>query len=485
MDKTWLNLLFDQASDQRTWPQALETVRKIPWKNEITEGNQDELKTDGERLVPFLLKALEDKRGHNRASMLLGLIASPTCIQPLKSLLMNGDSESNSDVQRWAAMTLLRVGDIAFPAIETLLESTPEEPGRILLGRMSHFWDQENARTRELIEIAVQLFLKSLSHSGSEESSTIQKDAAAALLARGVNEDSAVERLRPLLDGDDPEVRLQVAGMLAGGGVETERAIDLGIAGLSADDPRLRVLAAQVLGRIGEPASRAVPDLLDHLDEQDRYASRAIKKSLVQIGPVGIPEIVKVMNHDSNPQVRARCAAVLSGKGAEAAFDDLHRLAIHDPDDNVRWRASRALHMIKERENPAYLEAILVNSNHRENGSYRWRGGKIAQSGAYVFPLWKCLVSNDEDVRRTTFELVKKFKLHQQEPLARWWVRGVMDSELEWLVNDDPQMIRRRLEALTLLDQHLIHHESFLRQSAEHTDDSINELARRLLSRLD
>jgi len=60
-----------------------------------------------------------------------------------------------------------------------------------------------------------------------------------------------------------------------------------------------------------------------------------------------------------------------------------------------------------------------------------------------------------------------------------------MDSELDWLVNDDPLMIRRRLDALTLLDQHLLHHESFLRQSAEHRDDSINDLARRLLSRLD
>jgi len=343
MNENWLQQLFDQVGDQDAWPQAVESLRNIPWKDKITKADLAELKNEGEQLVPLLLWALEDKRG---------------------------------DIQGRAAMTLMRVGDVAFPTIQTILNSSTEsalkEPGRILLGSMGYFWDQENARTHELIEIAVQKFLTSLSHSGSGESDALstQAVAAAALMAHGVNEDSAVERLGLLLDSNDPKVQLQVAGMLAGGGVEVERAIDLGIAGLNAADSKLRVLAARVLGRIGEPASRAVPALLDHLDEQDGYASSAIKKSLVAIGPVGIPEIVQVMNGNPNPQVRARCAAVLSGKAAAAAFDDLHRLAIHDPDDDVRWRASRALRQINgRRENPAYLESILVNSNHRENGS--------------------------------------------------------------------------------------------------------------------
>jgi len=191
------------------------------------------------------------------------------------------------------------------------------------------------------------------------------------------------------------------------------------------------------------------------------------------------------MNHNSNPQVRARCASVLSGPTAVAAFDDLHQRAIHDPDDNVRFRASRALRSIKGSENPAYLEAILVNSDHRQNGAYRWNGGKISQRGTYALELWKCLVSNDDDVREATFEIVKRFQLHQKESLARFWVRGVMGSDVDWLVNDDPNVIFRRLEAVSLLESYLGFHEPFLHECVNHEDGAIKELARQLLSRLE
>lgn len=489
MEKTWWEQLLDQAKDERTWPQGFEVLKKIPWKDKITEADLVGLKDQGERLVPFLLQARDKKNASNRASLLLGLIESPTCIAPLKLLLLDDD---NSEAQRWAAMTLMRVGDVAFPIVQSILETTSDEPARCLLSHTALFWDSDNIRTAELIEIVVQLFLnsvadsKSVADSGKDDAgslSALRTAAANALMAHGVNEGSAVQRLRPLLSNDGLLSQLQTAGILARGGVEVEQAIDLAIGGLDADDPKLRVLAARVLGRMGESASRAVPALLDHLDEQDGYASMAIKKSLVMIGPIGIPKIVEVMNRHANPQVRARCAAVLSGPAAVAAFGDLHRLAVHDPDDDVRFRASRALRRIKPKENPAYLEAILVNSDHGENGSYRWRGGKIAHQGTYVVGLWNCLVSNDADVREATFELVRKFQLHQKEPLAEWWCRGLF-SEHDRLVNDDPQMIRRRLEALTLLDQHLNLHETFLQQCAEHDDDSINRLARQLLSKL-
>ena len=476
---TWLDQLFKHASDKAEWPQAIESLVKVPWKHEIAEVELNKLILDGEQLVPFLLQALKSDRADNRASMLLGLIASPTCIAPLQSLLMDDDS----DFQQLAAMTLMRVGDVAFPTIQSFLVS-PGEPSQLLLRRMSGTsWNRENDRTDELIEIAVQMFLRSVSDliNGDSEISTIQEAAADALMFHGVNETSAVERLRPLLDSDRKVVQLQVAGMLAGGGVEIERAIDLGIAGLNEKEPELRTLAAKVLGRMGESALRGVPFLLDHLDEKDRYASTAIKKSLVAIGPIGIPDIVQVMNNSSNPRVRGRCAAVLSGKAAVAAFDDLHRLAIEDPNGNVRYRASRALKLIKPKGNAAYLEAILCNSDHRENGSYRWRDSIIAQRGTYVILLWECLVSQDEKTRELTFDLVKRFHLHQHETLASCWV-GI---ELDWLSSDEPSLIHRRLEALTLLDQYLSYHESFLRESAKHPDDSIRELASELLSRLD
>lgn len=481
MTENWLQLLLDQASDSESWPLAMETLRRIPWKDTISAAQRVRLRNEGSSMTAFLLQAHQEKTHSNRASMLLGLIQSPDCIPSLLAMLKNDDTEQ----QRTAGNTLCRLGDIAFASIELCLRSGTEISRERLLLCVEYFWDrQRNERTNELIEIIVQIFTGKVNGEFSADLS-LRSSATNALMALGVSQPSTVESLLPWLESDDATVQLQVAGMLAAGEVEVERAIDLAIAGLKAAGPKHRVLAARVLGRIGESALRAVPALLDHLDEQDRYASAAIKKAIVTIGPIGIPEIVQVMNNDSNPQVRGRCAAVLSGPTALDAFDDLHQRAVHDPHNSVRFRASKALNRIKRKENPAYLEAILVNSDHRENGAYRWDGGKFTQRGTYVSDLWKCLVSNDDDVRAATFEIVKRFQLHQKEPLARWWVRGMKDFEPVWLVNDDPKTIFRRLEAVALLDQHLHLQETFLQQCANHEDDSISQLARQLLLKLE
>ena len=55
---TWLDQLFKHASDKAEWPQAIESLVKVPWKHEIAEVELNKLILDGEQLVPFLLQAV-------------------------------------------------------------------------------------------------------------------------------------------------------------------------------------------------------------------------------------------------------------------------------------------------------------------------------------------------------------------------------------------------------------------------------------------
>lgn len=341
-----------------------------------------------------------------------------------------------------------------------------------------------------MIGLAVQFFLRSEKGGCGDEDTegsknSIRDIAAEALLKTGVRQVESVRLILPFMQSEDLKLRLQAAGMLAAGGQKIEQAVELAEEGLDVAEPRIRCLAAEVITRLADHAHSALPALLSHLGEQDGYASSAIKKAIVAIGPVGIPMIVEVLKHDPNAQVRARCASILAGKGAEPAFDALHAAALNDSSDDVRFRATRALVRIKRGENPAYLESILVNAEHNENGSYRWRAGEISQMGTYLPQLWKCLVSSDEKIRQPTIELVKRFQLHRHRSVARHWVRGSAAGEIGWLVNGDEQVLSRRLEALFLLDKHLHFHEDFLRECALHEDQKIGALAKQLIHQLE
>ena len=269
--------------------------------------------------------------------------------------------------------------------------------------------------------------------------------------------------------------------VLAAGDTQINAAIEVGIHGLEDPDYRVRKFSARMLGALGEKGQPAIPSLLTHLDEKNGYASSAIKRALVLIGPIGIPQIVDVMKRHPNSKVRARCAHILSGKLASIAFDDLREASVNDVSPDVRFRAALALRAIRPHENPAVLEAILVNADHNDRGGYSWTGGQISSRGTYTVNLWRCLLSNNETIRKQTFELVKQFQLYSHEPLAKSWGRA---GEFEVTNHDDPSMLVRRLEALTLLDEHLHFHVEFLKECADFPPGPIHQLAIELLQKL-
>lgn len=140
-----------------------------------------------------------------------------------------------------------------------------------------------------------------------------------------------------------------------------------------------RLKAMQALGDQGTAARDAIPALAKHLRHKDKDLAGQAARSLAQVGPAAVPELLKALQDpapevrpralwalgvlgpeagqavgpvgaflkDGDAKVRALAAWVLGEMGpAAAAAAPLLARALRDPDPQVRARAAEALHDI-------------------------------------------------------------------------------------------------------------------------------------------
>lgn len=184
----------------------------------------------------------------------------------------------------------------------------------------------------------------------------IQWRASAALGSLGPE---AVDRLIPLLDHRDVNVRLGIIEALAQ--IREGRAVPPMIRLLDDESAEVRWAAALALGEMGDPI--AIDPLVLMLMDPDRYARYGAAKSLERLGwrpsntaeqvcdaiarqeweripPLGqeaIDPLIPFMK-DRDAEVRRRAAELLGEVGGDRA-GEYCRLMLADPSPRVRWSA--------------------------------------------------------------------------------------------------------------------------------------------------
>lgn len=164
------------------------------------------------------------------------------------------------------------------------------------------------------------------------------RGAVRMALVEWLIECGAVERARARTHSRDP-VRRAIAA---------ERLGDAGVLETSADTTRLlddryadvRIVAARALGKLGNGA--AVPDLLATLESPRPVPAGIVSMALVHLGPVAVDGLAHSLGSRS-AVVRGVCADLLGLHGALQAAKWLSLLVEHDPDPDVRARSAVAL----------------------------------------------------------------------------------------------------------------------------------------------
>ena len=132
------------------------------------------------------------------------------------------------------------------------------------------------------------------------------------------------------------------------------------------------------LGRGAERRQRVLarltqePDLLINLDAADLPSSA----DMIRLGRKATPAIIGGLVNSMSPQVRATCAAVLTGTRDPAALDALID-ALDDPNHEVRGLALRALGAVESRKAVPKLVALM----NRRRSSYGLREEAVSALG--------------------------------------------------------------------------------------------------------
>jgi HEAT repeat protein len=131
---------------------------------------------------------------------------------------------------------------------------------------------------------ALQAYLEAISQ-GDDQSA---QGRLPALIRQG---EAALERLTPLLNHPNPDIRWWVVRALAE--IQADSAARLLIKSLGDEDVTVRQCAALALCR--RPDIRAVPDLISTLGEPDRLLARLAGQALISLGPPAVPSLIEVM----------------------------------------------------------------------------------------------------------------------------------------------------------------------------------------------
>src|ERR1043166_3964540 len=107
------------------------------------------------------------------------------------------------------------------------------------------------------------------------------------------------------------------AGLMHGQQSAEKESVDLYLGIIGSDKPAVRLKAVQKLGNFGLAGRSAAPALGVRLDDADDKVADVAARSLAQIGPGGVSELVRGTLSDK-PSVRYRCVWALGLMGPDA-----------------------------------------------------------------------------------------------------------------------------------------------------------------------
>jgi HEAT repeat protein len=222
--------------------------------------------TEDKRVLPVLIKALKDRYISNEAAHALGNIGKDA-VPALLPLLKGRDTE----LRKWAAVALSDIGPEAKETIPALIECL-EDQDQSLRG-----W------------------------------------AAAALGRMAPESKAAIPALIKLLDKDD-------LGFTRGRGGSTtiealsrfrEQAVPALSEALKDPSEKIRAGAAGCLAIIGKPAKGAIPALILALGDKHQLVRENAGFGLIAIEDDAVPALVKALQEERDPAIRAAVAMVL------------------------------------------------------------------------------------------------------------------------------------------------------------------------------
>jgi HEAT repeat protein len=162
--------------------------------------------------------------------------------------------------------------------------------------------------------------------------------ASAALAAVDVTHRPAL--LEALTSGDADARWWAVRALAALACLSDERATSALLATAADRDPEVRTAALFALGECRAP--EAVTPLLFALGDHSLYIARIAADALIRIGSPAVPGLVRALEQDATPQVRANAARALALIGDQSAIPALFH-ALDDDSMMVQHWAEEGL----------------------------------------------------------------------------------------------------------------------------------------------
>lgn len=359
-DQVWFNSITALA---RIGPGATEAIPALMrqlersnsgrYREQVWYRSSFALGSVGRAALPELIKALENERPHVRSGAAKAISWIGADATEAIPLLAKNLADADANVREQSAEALGKIGPTALPLLK---ESLRSDQAQVRAGAaLALQWLGEPARVANP-ELAAAL---------SAETDDSTKARFIQTLSRLKHDPAELLNLIvPLLDSEAEPVRQEAANAL----ILMEPAATTSVPVLrklvAADDPAKIQSAASFLGAIGSDAGAAVPDLITARARPgvEGELAESLEKSLIQIGPPAVPELVKAMNAaqgdsqhwsvrclrdlgpaavpflitalestDTERQRDAIQVLTLVGDAAEPAIPQLKRLAENDP----------------------------------------------------------------------------------------------------------------------------------------------------------
>lgn len=371
--------------------------------------------------VKELSTRLTDKNAQVRlaAAKALGNIGEPAAsgVRPLVEALNDPDRE----VKKTAYASLRKIGPWGVPRIvESLPKTQPgiQKPLLKLLDSVSPKWRETQAVTTLIENMTEQL------EDGNDDT---RKEAVRTISIFGKVAEPALPRLINLLADGDEEIR-----RLAGKTLEE-------INPNWSDEEEGRKAMSRFVLMLLDPdinVRKAANNALELIDP-DWQHSIATRKA--------IPDLVKHLGPGMS-QTRIMAADILGGigTGAKAALPALISI-LADPDEEVRSAAVIALGKIdsdwqKNKKARKILFQLTEGLTHQDWEVRSASAGALGEMGASaqfaLFPLMKCLVDPDRNVRNTVLAALMKIDPEwKKSPSAKkaitYYVRSLSNTHVQ------------------------------------------------------
>lgn len=373
----------------------------------------------GRAALPELIKALESEHPHVRSGAAKAISWIGADATEAIPLLAKNLADAEANVREQSAEALGKIGPTALPRLKESLrnDQAPVRAGAALalqwLGEPARVAnpDLAAALTAETDDSTKARFIQTLSRLKFEPAEFLNL-------------------IVPLLNSDSEPVRQEAANAL----ILMEPAATTSVPVLrklvAANDPATIRSAASFLGAIGTDAGVAVPDLITvrARPETDGELAEALEKSLIQIGPPAVPELVKAMNAaqgDSN-HWSVRCLRDLGPVAVPFLITAL------ESTDTARQRdALQVLTLVGDAAEPAIPQLARL----AESGAAELRGPAIvalAAAGARpenVLPLAEQAMADSSVTRRRSGAAALASLGARAQPARATLINGLKDPD--------------------------------------------------------